>query len=355
MNLRVSAMVEARKRTQKLTHIDWQVVECIEEGLSDKEITKKFGKGDRWASKRIERLFLLLGVSSRAEAVQAAHKLNEDVVLELFDMMNSRNLEGYTDQLSEDFCWESETFRRPRYGPRSMTSSLGAENTQQGRKDLGRRDDPLEERRWYQSARARYEDALKFFKELGEHHLMANTLRALGDLDVRHNNLSEARRHYEQAILTYRAIQDRLGEANTLTALGDLEVLQDNLSKADRYYEEARSISQGIRTEAANSTSDGTDATPLGGLLGRGALKAEQIALNRESVALLAKLFERGVLTKGDLGRNTGWKKAYALAMLAAADLCDVDPTSARITEAGESFILRLVPDAREGAGVTRA
>ena len=70
----------------------------------------------------------------------------------------------------------------------------------------------------------------------------ANTLKALGDLKMRTDDLAGARQDYEQALPIFRQIEARLGEANTLQALGDLKMRTDDLAGARQDYDQALPI-----------------------------------------------------------------------------------------------------------------
>jgi len=63
--------------------------------------------------------------------------------------------------------------------------------------------------------------------------LKANTLRALGDLDLREARLKEARTNYGLALPIYREIQDRMGEANTLQMLSRSDSIEGAPKKAE--------------------------------------------------------------------------------------------------------------------------
>ncbi|MCH7713817.1 MAG: tetratricopeptide repeat protein [Chloroflexi bacterium] len=79
-------------------------------------------------------------------------------------------------------------------------------------------------------------------RDSGEAHwnwLHANTLKALGDLDLREALLTDARARYDEALPIFRDIQSRLGQANTLQALGDLDLREDLLADARARYDEA--------------------------------------------------------------------------------------------------------------------
>ena len=72
-------------------------------------------------------------------------------------------------------------------------------------------------------------------------------------------------------------------------------------------------------------------------------LKLSEAIGSAKAMELLARLYEAQVLTPSDLGRTVGAKTAFALAMLAAADLCDVDEYAARIAPRGKKLVEDLV------------
>ena len=116
----------------------------------------------------------------------------------------------------------------------------GEANTLKALGDLDVREDQ------YPSARQHYEQALELCRAIPDRLGEANTLRALGDLDVREDQYPSARQHYEQALELYRAIPARLGEANTLQALGDLDVLEAQYPSARQHYEQALELYRAI-------------------------------------------------------------------------------------------------------------
>lgn len=99
-----------------LTLKDRQAIHFVEQGLSNKEIAVELGVSVRSVSKRFERIYNKLGVSSRSEALQRVKELNAGVICRLWARLNSRDLIGYGELLHEDFVWESDTFRKPRRG-----------------------------------------------------------------------------------------------------------------------------------------------------------------------------------------------------------------------------------------------
>ena len=85
------------------------------------------------------------------------------------------------------------------------------------------------------------EEALRRSRAVERRGAEANTLKSLGDLALRVDELKEAKRRYEEALPLYRAIGARLGEASTLSGLGDLADAEGHYDDADKWYQQARS------------------------------------------------------------------------------------------------------------------
>ncbi|MEM7553675.1 MAG: tetratricopeptide repeat protein, partial [Cyanobacteria bacterium P01_A01_bin.84] len=68
----------------------------------------------------------------------------------------------------------------------------------------------------------RYEDALNYYRQIGDRLGEANTLKAIGDVLQFLDRRDEALNRYEDALNYYRQIGAKLGEANTLQAIGDV-------------------------------------------------------------------------------------------------------------------------------------
>lgn len=96
----------------------------------------------------------------------------------------------------------------------------------------------------YQSVSYRplLETALSAAQQIGYPQGQANTLRALGDLVARENDLVAAHEAYGQALPIYETIGDQLGQANTLQSIGDLAVREAELASAREAYKRAHSI-----------------------------------------------------------------------------------------------------------------
>ena len=67
------------------------------------------------------------------------------------------------------------------------------------------------------------ERGLAACRAIGDAGGEGNTLRSLGDLKVRTNDLAGARADYDAALLIYREIRSRLGEGYTLRSLERLK------------------------------------------------------------------------------------------------------------------------------------
>jgi hypothetical protein len=74
----------------------------------------------------------------------------------------------------------------------------------------------------------------------------ANTLQALGDLELREAHYDTARQRYTAALALFEAIPARLGQANTLQALGDLERREAHYDTARQRYTAALALAQRI-------------------------------------------------------------------------------------------------------------
>jgi tetratricopeptide (TPR) repeat protein len=116
----------------------------------------------------------------------------------------------------------------------------GEANTLQALGDLD-----LREAR-YGAARANYEAALSAFRAIPDRLGEANTLQALGDLDLREARYGAARANYEAALSAFRAIPARLGEANTLQGLGNLLQAEEDWEQALTHFKEAIHIFRSI-------------------------------------------------------------------------------------------------------------
>ena len=94
--------------------------------------------------------------------------------------------------------------------------------------------------------------------------------------------------------------------------------------------------------KSGSSTSAATGysvSSEMDRIIARLAGKVEAVGLYPFASELLAELYDKSVLHLSDLGMKLGPEKSLALSALAAADLCEVDPTSVRITQWGQAFV----------------
>jgi tetratricopeptide (TPR) repeat protein len=90
-----------------------------------------------------------------------------------------------------------------------------------------------------QDARERYQQALPKYRDIQDSLGLANTLKALGDLERLEGRFQEARELYDQALPIYRDIQANLGLANTLQVLGYLASLRNDETEAEDMLQQA--------------------------------------------------------------------------------------------------------------------
>ena len=76
--------------------------------------------------------------------------------------------------------------------------------------------------------------------------LQANTLQALGDLEMREARLGQARSRYEEALPIYRDIQARMGEANTVQASALIDSMEGKNDEAVEGFHQALEIHEEI-------------------------------------------------------------------------------------------------------------
>ncbi|HKQ78331.1 MAG TPA: CHAT domain-containing protein [Blastocatellia bacterium] len=90
--------------------------------------------------------------------------------------------------------------------------------------------------------RDRLDRALACALRHGDKEGEANVLKAMGDLQMRVDDLAGARASYEEALPIYREIEDRLGEANALQMLGNLAMAEEFPDEAEARLGEALKI-----------------------------------------------------------------------------------------------------------------
>ena len=175
----------------------------------------------------------------------------------------------------------------------------------------------------------------------------ANTMKALGDLRVRLDDLDGAQAAYRGALPIYRDIKDRLGEANTLRALGDLRVRLADLDGAQAAYGGALPIFRDIKARLgeANTLQGMGDMLMSRGDHERAAEKIVQaMALHIEIRAMLGVGADIGYST-----RALSAMKRHPAALIAGEIALSIHQ---KIRDQwGQALILKDQGDAFQGAG----
>ncbi|HEX3128438.1 MAG TPA: tetratricopeptide repeat protein [Thermoanaerobaculia bacterium] len=91
----------------------------------------------------------------------------------------------------------------------------------------------------YDAARARYEEALPLFSNVGSVLGKANCIQSLGNIALRRSDYDAARACYEAALPLFRNVGDIQGEANCIQSLGDIALDRLDHDAARACYEEA--------------------------------------------------------------------------------------------------------------------
>jgi tetratricopeptide (TPR) repeat protein len=116
---------------------------------------------------------------------------------------------------------------------RQVGDVLGEANCVKGLGDIAlRRSD-------HKGAQARYEPALPLYRQVGHLQGEANCIFSLGDIALRRSDNEGARARFEQALPLYRQIGDVLGEANCVQSLGNIALRRSDHEGARARYEQA--------------------------------------------------------------------------------------------------------------------
>ena len=93
-------------------------------------------------------------------------------------------------------------------------------------------------------ARARYEQALPLYQQVGDVLGAADCLKGLGDIALVRSDHDSARSWYEQALALYQQAGNVFGEANSIQRLGDIALARSDHEGARTWYERALPLYQ---------------------------------------------------------------------------------------------------------------
>ena len=100
----------------------------------------------------------------------------------------------------------------------------------------------------YETAAAKYEEALQIYCRIGLALGEANCIRSLGSVAASRSGYETAAARYEEALQIFRRIGHALGEANCIGSLGDVADSRSDYETAAARYEEALQIYRRIGT-----------------------------------------------------------------------------------------------------------
>jgi tetratricopeptide (TPR) repeat protein len=135
--------------------------------------------------------------------------------------------------LQYDYVTAQDLYDQALKSYRKNADNLGEANTLKAIGDI--------QRKLYENTEAlsNYQSAIEIYWRLGDRLGAANTLKAIGDVLQFKKQTDEALEKYSQALKMYEEVRDRLGAANTLKAIGHVYFHQDQLIPAMAQYQQA--------------------------------------------------------------------------------------------------------------------
>ena len=160
----------------------------------------------------------------------------------------------------------------------------------------------------YESARARYEQALPLYQRAGDVLGAADSIKRLGDIALVRSDHDTARHQYERSLSLYQEAGDVIGGADTIRRLGDIARDRGQLDEAEDWYHKALTIFDelGDHRRAASTYHQLGNTAYLRGRLGeaddwyRKALTSEEELGDRPGMATV-------YFQLGTIAQDRGW------------------------------------------------
>jgi tetratricopeptide (TPR) repeat protein len=227
------------------------------------------------------------------------------------------------------------------------------------------------------SARERYEEAARLFRQLGEEERQAWALLNAGEAGQGIDEYAIARKHYASALRLFEKVPERRGQVSGTIGLGNMSLAFGDFVTAGNYYREARRISNeiGDREKEATATfwlaevhralgeykaalADGAQAVELAASTGSTWDEASALqGLGSVHCALHEFDAARDCFNRAlEIGRQTRNRQvdAYSLEGLGRVCLGLGDPSAARGRCNEATAIFREIGDRRGLAGCLR-
>jgi tetratricopeptide (TPR) repeat protein len=106
----------------------------------------------------------------------------------------------------------------------------------------------------HDAARARYEEALLIYRQVGDAGGEANCIKSFGDIALARSDHGTARARYDKALPLYRQVGDVRGEADCIQCLGDIALAGFDTGAAKTAFVQALNLYE--RTKEPDSVGD---------------------------------------------------------------------------------------------------